>query len=39
MSVTVIWYSDENKDGLVSISDMKKFEKFCMTRSRQNGIF
>ena len=30
-------YSDENKDGLVSVLDMKKFEKFCMSGLRQNG--
>ena len=32
-------YSDENKDGFVSICDLKKFEKFCMSRFRQNGYF
>ena len=32
-------YSDENKDGLISISDIKKFEKFCMSGLRQNGHF
>ena len=32
-------YSDENKDGLVSVLDMKKFEKFCMSGLRQNGHF
>ena len=32
-------YSDEIKDGLISISDIKKFEKFCMSGLRQNGHF
>ena len=32
-------YSDENKDGLISISDIKKFEKFCMFGLRKNGDF
>ena len=32
-------YSDENKDGLISIYDIKEFEKFCMSLLRQNGHF
>ena len=38
-SGTLISYSDYNKHGLVSISDTKKFEKFCMSGLRQNGHF
>ena len=36
-SGTLNWNSDGNKDGLVSILDTKKFEKFCMSGVRKNG--
>ena len=32
-------YSDENKYVLISISDIKKFEKFCMSGLRKNSDF
>ena len=34
-----MWYSDENKEGLVSIWDIMKFEKFFMALTQKNGHF